>query len=287
MAEPVVEVERLRRVFAGRPRRSEPVVALDALLSQSARLGVDDFRSVYTWRSWLAGWLLRMLAQVAFFGSIGLLVGSRAEIGYLLVGNAVVLVCLEATIVVISVSVERFQGTLPLFAASPASPMLVYLGRGLHWMGTGLATSVVTLTLLPPLFGLPLSPPRVAACLPVLVVIAVSSYCYGSFLASLVARFPQFNWLALNVGYLAVMTVAGVNVPVDFWPGPVQAVANLLPVTHGLLAVRRLLDGGGLAAAAPQVGAELLVGAGWLVASWLSYRRFFRRSRVTGSFDVG
>jgi 1-acyl-sn-glycerol-3-phosphate acyltransferase len=51
---------------------------------------------------------------------------------------------------------------------------------------------------------------------------------------------------------------------VEFWPGPVQ-----------------------LAAAAPQVGAELLVGAGWLAASWLSYRRFFRRSRVTGSFDVG
>lgn len=189
------------------------------VLSQSARLGIDDFRSVYTRKSWLAGWLLRMLAQVAFFGSIGLLIGIRAEIGHLLAGNAVVLVCLEATIVVISVSVERFQGTLPLFAASPASPLLVYLGRGLHWMATGLATSVVTLTLLPPLFGLPLSPLRVLACLPVLVVIAVSSDCYGSFLASLVARFPQFNWLALNVGYLAVMTVAGVNVPVDFWPG--------------------------------------------------------------------
>jgi ABC-2 type transport system permease protein len=237
------------------------------VLSQSARLGIDDFRSVYTWRSWLAGWLLRMLAQVAFFGSIGLLIGSRVEIGYLLVGNAVVLVCLESTIVVISVSVERFQGTLPLFAASPASPMLIYLGRGLHWMATGLATSTITLTLLPPLFGLSFSPARVAACLPVLVVIAVSSYCYGSFLASLVARFPQFNWLALNVGYLSVMTVSGVNVPVDFWPGPVQAVANLLPVTHGLLAVRQVLDGGSLAAAAPQVGAELLVAAGWLAAS--------------------
>ena len=167
------------------------MTAAARVLSQSARLGIDDFRSVYTWKSWLAGWLPRMLAQVAFFASIGLLVGSRAEIGYLLVGNAVVLVCLEATIVVISVSVERFQGTLPLFGLRP-------------------------------------SPLRVLACLPVLVVIAVSSYCYGSFLASLVARFPQFNWLALNVGYLAVMTVAGVNVPVDFWPGPVQALANLL-----------------------------------------------------------
>src|SRR5215218_3787594 len=31
MAEPVVEAERLRREFAGRPRRSEPVVALDGL----------------------------------------------------------------------------------------------------------------------------------------------------------------------------------------------------------------------------------------------------------------
>jgi ABC-2 type transport system permease protein len=257
------------------------------VLAQSARLGIDDFRSLYTWRSWLAGWLLRMLFQVAFFGSIGLLIGSRAQIGYLLVGNAVVLVCLEASIVVISVAVERFQGTLPLFAASPTSPMLVYFGRGLHWIATGMATSVVTLTLLPPLFGFPLSLLRVAACLPVLAVIAVSSYCYGSFLASLVARFPQFNWLALNVGYLTIMTVAGVNVPVSFWPSPVQAAASLLPVTHGLLAVRQLLDGHGLIAAAPQVGAELLVAAGWLAASWLSYKRFFHRARAAGSFEIG
>ena len=257
------------------------------VLAQSAQLGIDDFRSLYTWRSWLAGWLLRMLFQVAFFGSIGLLIGSRAQIGYLLVGNAVVLVCLEASIVVISVAVERFQGTLPLFAASPTSPMLVYFGRGLHWIATGMATSVVTLTLLPPLFGLPLSVPRVGACLPVLAVIAVCSYCYGSFLASLVARFPQFNWLALNVGYLAIMTVAGVNVPASFWPGPVQAVANLLPVTHGLLAVRQLLNGQTLIAAAPQVGAELLVAAGWLAASWLSYKRFVHRARAAGSFEIG
>jgi ABC-2 type transport system permease protein len=263
------------------------MTAVVRVLAQSARLGIDDFRSVYTWRSWLAGWLLRMLAQVAFFGSIGLLIGSRAQIEYLLVGNAVVLVCLEATIVVISVAVERFQGTLPLFAASPTSPMLVYFGRGLHWIATGMVTSVVTLTLLPPLFGLPLSLPRVAACLPVLAVVAVCSYCYGSFLASLVARFPQFNWLALNVGYLTIMTVTGVNVPVAFWPGPVQAIANLLPVTHGLLAVRQLLDGGSLGAAAPQVGAELLVAAGWLAAGWLSYNRFFHRARANGSFDVG
>jgi hypothetical protein len=35
MAERVVEVERLRREFAGRPRRSEPVVALDGCASSA------------------------------------------------------------------------------------------------------------------------------------------------------------------------------------------------------------------------------------------------------------
>jgi hypothetical protein len=60
------------------------------------------------------------------------------------------------------------------------------------------------------------------------------------------------------------MAVAGANVPVDFWPGPVQAVANLLPVTHGLLAVRQLLDGGGEAAAAPRSAPSSWPGpAGW------------------------
>jgi ABC-2 type transport system permease protein len=255
------------------------------VVGQSALVGVAEFRTMYTARTWVSSWLLRMIAQVAFFATIGLLLEDSEQVRFLLIGNAVALICLDATITVMSVAAERWQGTLPLLEASPASPIAVYLGRGLVWLGTGMVTSLVTLTVLPPLFGAPLSVLRVLGCLPVLLVIAVTSYAYAVVLGSLVIRFLHLDWLVLNLGYLLVMTFAGVNVPVSFWPGPVQVFSHMLPVTHGLRGIRLLLGGADAGAVLAQVGYELLVGAGWLAVALLSFNRFVARGRADGSID--
>ena len=36
-----------------------------------------DLAVIYTWRTWLGGWMVRVVAQVALFGLVGELVGSR------------------------------------------------------------------------------------------------------------------------------------------------------------------------------------------------------------------
>ena len=56
---------------------------------------------------------------------------------------------------------------------------------------------------------------------------------------------------------------------------PTVALDDLSPQveadeTHGLLAVRRLLDGRGVVAVTPQLCLELAVAAAWLAVSWLS-----------------
>lgn len=259
---------------------------LGTITIESLLLGVAEFRTFYTLRSWLTGWLVRMLAQVAFFASIGLLLHSSDQVRYLLVGNAVVLVCLEATIVVLGMSGERFQGTLELLVSSPVSPVAVYLGRGLNWVVTGVVTASLTLAVLPPLFGEKLSPARLLACLPLLVAIGISSHFYGSALGSITLRYPQVDWLVLNVGYLLVMTLAGVNVPVSYWPAPLEALAQVLPVTHGLQAVREVLAGGSVVHALAPAGLELVVAAGWMVVGILSYERFVQRARHRGSLSL-
>lgn len=256
------------------------------VLVQSIALGIAEFRSLYTLRTWLAGWFVRMLAQVAFFASIGLLLRSEDQVRYLLVGNAVVLVCLEATIVVLSMSDERFQGTLEALVTSPVSPATVFLGRGLNWVLTGIATSALTLTLLPVVFRQTLSVPRLLGCLPVLLLIGIASHFYGSALGAITLRFPQVDWLVLNVGYLMVMTLSGVNVPVSFWPAPLAALSQVLPVTHGLAAIRGILGGGSLSSALGQAALELMVGLGWLVIGALLYRRMVEGSRRRGSLGL-
>lgn len=249
------------------------------VLAESIALGTAELRTLYTLRSWLAGWLVRMLAQVAFFASFGLLLDSTEHVRYLLVGNAVVLVCVEATIVVLSVSAERYHGTLEALVASPARVSLVFLTRGLHWIGTGVVTSTVTLAVLLPLFGQPVPPLALLTCMPVLVVIGVTSHLYGCALGAITLRFPQMDWLVLNLGYLLVMTLAGVNVAVDFWPAPLSALARVLPVTHGLEAVRTVLDGGPAGQVAAALGLEVAVGIGWGVVAVLAYELLLRRAR--------
>jgi ABC-2 type transport system permease protein len=72
---------------------------------------------------------------------------------------------------------------------------------------------------------------------------------------------------------------------VSFWPEWLQAAVQVLPLTHGLQAVRELLDGASVPDVLPNVAAELAVGAGWLVVTLVAYRRFVARARRDGTLD--
>jgi ABC-2 type transport system permease protein len=97
---------------------------------------------------------------------------------------------------------------------------------------------------------------------------------------------PSLQWLAINVGYLSVMTFAGVNVAVGYWPQPLQDLAVVLPLTHGLEALRALLDGGPAATTALGVVGELAVAAGWLVVTVGLLRFAVAKGRRTGSLEL-
>lgn len=247
--------------------------------------GLAELRNAYTVKSWLLGWMSRLAAQVTFFALVGHALGSPELTRYLAVGNAVVLACLESTIVVLSVNDERAHGTFGLLAASPTGHVPVLMTRGLQWAVTGMVSSTVALITVPLIVGVPIPSGSLVAALPLMWLISLTSYCYGCALCGLVLRHPQLDWLILNVGYLVVMTLCGVNVPVSFWPDWISWLPQILPVTHGLLAVRTVLDGG--SGVATQVALEVLVGAGWLLVGVISLRRFVDRGRRDGTIEFG
>jgi ABC-2 type transport system permease protein len=257
------------------------------LLRESAVFAVVEMRATHTPITYVFGWLLRLVLQTVFFALVAGYVGTRDSLRYSLVGNAVVLGCLESMIVVLMMVQERSTGTLPLLAASPTSHVPVYLGRGLHWMASGLVSSCTAFVVLPFALGVALPWPRSALALPVLAVVCVSSYCYGCVLGAIGLRYMGVTWLLLNLGYLPVMAFCGVNVPLSFWPWPLHALAEVLPVTHGLLAVRGILAGASAGSVLGQVALEAAVGAGWLAVAWWAIDRVVRRGTVTGSLEFG
>lgn len=244
-----------------------------------------DLGAMYTWRSWVSGWLLRVLAQVTFFALIGRLIGDHDVVVFLLVGNAVVLTGVVSLTVVSSTTWERRGGTLPLLVAAPGSLPLALFGRSLQWPVEGSVTALIALGIVGAAFDAGFTAGAFVAAVPLVVVIAATTYMFGTFLASFVLRAMDARNLVANVTTLGFMAICGVNVPVDFWPAPVAALARALPVTHGLEAVRRVLAGARLREVAGLVGLELVVGLAWLCVALASFERFARHGRRTGSIE--
>jgi ABC-2 type transport system permease protein len=253
-------------------------------LWHAARVGLTDFLAIYTWYAWTFGWLLRLVFQVIFFTLVGRLVGG-AHGAYILVGNAVAVAGIEGTMVILESAAERRSGTLPLIMSTPGSVVTAVLGRGLHWPVNGMISSSIVFAVVLPTFHIIPSWPRLVLLIPILLVVSFGTYCYGAVAGAVILRMPSIRWLALNVSYLTFMAISGVNVPVEDWPRPVQVVADTLPLTYGLLAVRGLLNGETAAPLSRQLGIEVIVSAGWLAAAVLLLHSFARSARANGTID--
>lgn len=253
------------------------------VLRYAALSGFYDFGGTYTVKSWVLGLFMRMLAQVAFFASIGRLLGSPSQVEYLLVGNAVMVAAASALTVTVATQWERDAGTLPLLVASPTSPLLVLMGRSVSFIPNGLATSFGALLIVAPAFGVRVPWSRLPAMVALVLLVTASTYMLATFLGGLVLRATGARRTVANVARLTMMAFCGVSVPVASFAPPVRAAAGILPLTHGLDAVREVFGAGRTGVILADAGLEALVGAGWLVLSLLTFSRLAEAGRRDGS----
>ncbi|MDT0456457.1 ABC transporter permease [Streptomyces sp. DSM 41527] len=251
----------------------------------AAANALADFRATYSWYSWTFGWLGRMLCQVTFFALLGSFLHSADQARYLVLGNSVMTCVIEAMTVVVSTSWERGQGTLALLAAAPSEMGWVFLGRSLQWPLSGCGTSLVALLLLDPLFGVHFTATQVPVLVALVLLTAFSTYCFGLFLGAFVLAAPAVRNFVYNAAYLVTMAISGVQVPTGFWPLPVRLLAEALPATHGVAAVRALADGSDPAACARQAALAVVTGALWLAAALTAFRQSARWVRRRGGYE--
>jgi ABC-2 type transport system permease protein len=249
--------------------------------------GIADYRAIFTWRSWIAGWMVRVIAQVSFFGLIGLRVADERSAFYLLIGNALAVAAQAGVFSLNMTTTERWAGTLPLLVASPTSPVVVFAARGAYLAVDGALSALLALFIAGPLFGLHLPWPRILAVIPLTALVALSAYCLGTFLAGVIFRFREINGLVVNTTYVGLMAACGVNVPLSYYPQAIEWLAHGLPLTNGLLAIREVFRGDTAGSILGHAGAEALVGAAWLTLALLTFNRLASRGRLDGSLDYG
>jgi ABC-2 type transport system permease protein len=251
----------------------------------AAVVGFRDRRTIFTWQTWLAGWFVRVVAQVSFFALIGLLVESPELLRFLLIANVPGLAARTALGRPRGATWVRYAGTLPLLVASPSSHVAVFTARGFDVLLDGTVTAASAFLVAAPLFGVDLPWPRALFVFPLFGLVATSTYCFGVFVGSFVLRKPGLRNLVTNVLVGIFMVLCGVNVPLAALPDVFAAVGRILPLTHGLLAIRSVLDGGPGTAAF--VAVEAAVGLWWLVAGALSLTWFVEAGRRSGTIEFG
>ena len=254
---------------------------------QAFRAGYADLRAIFSWKAWLTGWMLRVVAQISFFGLIGLRVANDRSAYFLLIGNALAVAAQTGVFSLNMTSGERWAGTLPLLVASPSSPLLVFSSRGAYLAVDGMLGALGGLFIAGPIFGMHLPWPRVLLVVPLTAVIALSAYCFGTFLAGIVFRVREINSLTVNTTYVALMTACGVNVPLSYYPAALEWIAHCLPLTNGLLAIRAVFAGAGAGTILGHIALEAAVALGWMTLALLSFNRLAEQGRLDGSLDFG
>ncbi len=254
-----------------------------AVLRHAAVCGFADFGFTYTIWTWLFGLFVRMVAQVAFFAFIGRLLESPEQVEFLFVGNVVMAAAAGALTTVVATSWERGAGTLPLLVASPTSPVLVLMGRSVWFVGNGLLLALGALMLVAPMFDVALPWARLPALVALLVLVTLSTYMAALFLGAVVLRATGARRTAANVARLVVMAFGGVSVPRSLFPEAVERAAGLLPLTHGLDAIRGLFAGGAVTGILGDAALEALVASGWMVLALVTFRRLADAGRRDGS----
>lgn len=252
------------------------------VIRYSGLIALADLRAVYTWKGWAFGWLTRMLCQATFFALLGRAIDRTPDLHRLVIGNCVMLCAIETLQAIASTSWEQRTGTLPLLESAPAPTPWVFVGRSIQWPVSGCATTLVALFGLAPLFGVTWQPAQIAPAIGLVVVAALSTYCFGLFLAAAVFSIPSLRNITSNLAYLTMMALCGVQVPVTFWPSWAQYAAQALPLTHAVQAVQSLAAGDLPPHILARAALALLTAAGWLLAAMTAFTVLAQRGRRTG-----
>ena len=251
--------------------------------------GLLSYRALF---NWLTPWILiptflvAPIAQILLFAYLGRAAGVGSD-SFFLVGNAV-MYCASPCIFAMGNTIgdERRQQTLSLLLATPARRLPLFVGRAMPVIVNGFLVSVFALVVGGLVFDVRVPATTWGAL--ALAITAGSYACTGlGLLAAAIALWVRETSVLTNILFGLLLVFCGVNVPLDRMPPWMEAVAQVLPLTHAIAASRAALAGADVGAISGDLVRELLLGTVYVVAGTAMLLWIERQSRAKGSLDFG
>jgi ABC-2 type transport system permease protein len=225
--------------------------------------------------------LPRAILQTVFLVLLCQFVGGAPLRHYASIGAVVLTLMLSSTAGIVDVpATDKGSGTFWRIRTGVLGPFTVFVLRSWPYPVVGFGTAVVTLAVVGPAAGIVWLGPPLVPLLLCLALLALTTSAIGLAGAAFAVGRRADVLVGNLLAYLTMLSSAAL-VP----PGQVRWVdmlGSVLPMRHGLAAIRASQAHQPFAA---QLGAEIVVGAGWLAVAWILVRIQVHRAHVHGHDD--
>ena len=249
--------------------------------------GVIAYRGLFNWirpAYYIPSMLAGPVFQVLFFAYLGRYSHAGND-AFFVVGNSVQIAAMAGVFgMALTIGGERQTQTLAPLLATPASRSAVFLGRALPNVLNGLLVSLTGFVVGRLLLDFHPAPSSLPALALIVVLTTVSCTAFGIAVGALGLRLRDV-FLVANPAYFLMLLLCGVNVRLSALPGWMAAIGRCLPLTHGIIAARRVVAGAGLRSVSGLLWTEVAVGAAWAVVAYAMLRLFEGESRRTAALD--
>jgi len=259
------------------------LVAVPALwrFSEMLRLGWREYFAANPPALVLSATAPRLVLQTLFFTVLGSVVAGPGQRQFAFVGGLALALAGTNAVNVSNVPVtDKCYATFWRIRSGRVRPAVVFFARAAPYPLIGLGLLVLDAALVGPLVGLPGLTLRLAPLVGLYALISVTTTAAGLASASLsIGRHADI--LVTNLlAYLIILCSGGFLPPGRV--GWIDDLGKVLPVSHGLAAVRAALAGRPWAG---QAGLEVLVGLGWMLLAAAAITAQASRARRLGHDD--
>jgi len=250
--------------------------------------GVTSYRALFNWISpWVFFPILVAypIFQILFFAYLGRFANVASD-EFFLVGNTFIAVAVTGLFGMgHSVAGERRSQTLATLLASPASRLALFLGRAFPSILTGFVVAAISFATGAIVLRVEIHPAELYGLVVAVLASSFSCTALGLCLGALGLRGRNVSLFADSIGG-SLLLVSGANVPLERLPDWLQAISEVIPLTHGIAAARRLADGAALADVAGTLGAEIAIGAAYLVIGLVLLRLLEYEGRRSATLEA-
>jgi ABC-2 type transport system permease protein len=250
---------------------------------------VFSYRAQFSWLNptmWLTMKFVLTLSQMAFFVFIGLFIRGPSVVPFIAIGNALQTVSWNTVFSVINItSHDKWDGTLPLVLATPASRLPLFVGRAMIHVFDGMLSVAVSFVFAAYIFRVDFGQANWLALVLTVFVTALTMAGFGLLIGGLSFYFRE-PLIFANIFLFTLLIFCGINFPVQDLPQFIQPVSYAIPLTYGVSAARSAIAGASLLEITSFLGPQLLVGSISIALGYVFFRTFENVARKTGRIEA-